>query len=245
MNPASGTSSQAAGPDREARPGGSASELGLRAIFRERAERLADFAAEAGGLLDHGEAVVAEPPRWRLGRTPRWTARLSLPMQALVRQLALLLTFALVRLDSPPRGVEPDRWTLRQQILLARLPALRREIAQVQQRRQPIDHRSISTELSRLRRLRGRLWWSPRALRLRLQILWLQVQIAVVWLWVNRETVGFVVFVVGIIVGLIVAIQLLQGQQGAILDFVDSVRPSLPTTLFPDADPFMPGGGDE
>jgi hypothetical protein len=237
-----GTSSATAGLDGRA---SAPPELGLRAVFRERADLLADDAAEAAGLLDQGEAAVAEPPRWRLGRTPLWTARLSLPMQALVRQVILLLTFGLVRLDSPPRGTAPDAWTLRQQILQARLPALRREIDQIQRRRQPVDHRPLAVELDHLGRLRGRLWWSQRALRLRLQILWLQIQIAVVWLWANRETFVFMAMVVGIVVGLIVLIQVLQNQQGAILDFVDSVRPSLPTTFFPDADPFMPGGGDE
>lgn len=218
-------------------------ELGLRAVYRQPADRLADSAAEVAAILTMGESVVAEPPRWRIGKTPSWTMRLSLRTQGLVRLLVMVLTFGLVRLDSPKPGVDPGLWTLRQQLLLARLPALRREIRAVRQRRHPINQSALSDELRELGRLRSALWWSPRAIRFRLAILWLQTQIVVVWLWVNREAFLFYGVVVAIVVGLVLMIGLLQQQQGAILDFVDSLRPSIQSPNPGGSDPMF--GGDE
>ena len=227
-----------AGPPGPPRP-----ELGLRAVYRLPADRLADSAAEADAILTLGESVVDEPPRWRLGKTPRWTKRLSLRRQGLVRVLVMVLTFGLVRLDSPTPGTDPGLWTLRQQLLLARLPLLRREIRAIRQRRHPISHRPLEQELRQLRGLRSALWWSPRAIRFRLAILWLQTQIVVVWLWVNREAFLFYGTVIAIVVGLIVMIGLLQQQQGAILDFVDTLRPSIQRSNSDGGDPMF--GGDE
>lgn len=218
-------------------------ELGLRAVYRQPAERLADSAAEAAATLTLGESVVDEPPRWRLGKTPLWTKRLSLRMQGLVRLLVMVVTFGVVRLDTPKPGVDPGLWTLRQQLVLARLPVLRREIQAIRQRRHPISHQPLSHELSELRSLRSALWWSPRAIRFRLAILWLQLQIVVVWLWVNREAFLFYGMIVAIAVGLVLMIGLLQQQQGAILDFVDTLRPTIQRPNTGGPDPMF--GGDE
>ncbi|MCC7368097.1 MAG: hypothetical protein IT306_06735 [Chloroflexi bacterium] len=216
-------------------------ELGLRAVYRQPADRLADGAAEAAAIIEMGEAVVAEPPRWRLDQTPLWTARLSLRAQRLVRTWVLFLTFGLVRLDSPPRGVEPDRWTLRQQVLEDRLPALRREIEAIGRRRHPIDQRAIGHELHEIGRVRAALWWSARAIRLRLRILSLQLQIAIVWLWVNREAILFYGVVALIVAGLVGLIWLLQQNQGSILDMMESVRSAAPRFDPVRSEPFFSG----
>ena len=218
-------------------------ELGLRAVYRAPADYLADRAVEAAAAVTLGESVVAEPPRWRLGRTPRWTARLSLRAQRLVRLLVMILTFGLVRLDTPRPGADPGEWTLRQQLLLARLPVLRHEIRAIHQRRRPITHRPLTHELGQLGRLRSALWWSGPAIRIRSRILWLQMQIVVVWLWVNREAFLFYGMVIGIVFGLLAMILLLQQQQGAILDFMDTLRPSIQRTNQSGPDPIF--GGDD
>lgn len=233
MNPGPPTSPTVPGPQ----------ELGLRSVYRAPADYLADRAAEAAAAVTLGESIVAEPPRWRLGKTPRWTARLSLRVQNLVRLLVMGLTFGLIRLDTPRPGADPGEWTLRQQLLLARLPVLRREIRAIRQRRRPISHRPLTHELGQLDRLRPKLWWSGPAIRIRSRILWLQMQIVVVWLWVNREAFLFYGVVIGIVFGLLAMILLLQQQQGAILDFMDTLRPSIQRSNPSGPDPIF--GGDD
>jgi hypothetical protein len=218
-------------------------ELGLGSVYRAPADYLADRAAEAAAAVTLGESVVIEPPRWRLGRTPLWTARLSLRAQRLVRLLVMILTFGLIRLDTPKPGADPGEWTLRQQLLLARLPVLRREIRAIRQRRRPIIHRTLTHEVGQLARLRSALWWSGPAIRIRQRILWLQMQIVVVWLWVNREAILFYGMVIVIVFALLGMILLIQQQQGVILDFMDSLRPSIQRSIPSGPDPMF--GGDD
>ncbi|MGE3267763.1 MAG: hypothetical protein AB7P40_03375 [Chloroflexota bacterium] len=212
-------------------------DLGLRAIFREPADRFEESAAEVARQIDSAQAALAENPPWRSGPTPAWTLRLSPGVVGLLSWLVRLLTLGRVRLNDPNEGPDPARWSLRRQLVRQRIPAIRHEIRAIRRLRRPIERAALDRELRALGGVRNALWWSPRAIRFHLTLWKLRLQIAAIWIWVNREALffyGMIVLIFGLMIGLV---YVLQQNQGEILDFVNDMLPS----RSPLDDPFSDG----
>ena len=162
-------------------------ELGLRKVFREPAERFEVEVFKGTALVQHGEETLDEAPAWAPGRRFVWLARLWTLMSSLVAAV----TFGRVRTGPTSSPGTPGGRTLREQIVGERLPALRRAIRAIRRLRRPINTRTLRRELSRVTNLRMATWLSWRGIRLRLYLLTLVVWIILAWVWANREALLF------------------------------------------------------
>jgi hypothetical protein len=174
--------------------------LGLGAAYRGTADQFDASTDQARTILTQGADAVDEPPAWG----PAHRATLADRLWLFWMRLVLRATFGRVQLwrqlrDVPGSG-QVGGPTLRQQIILERLPALRQAIREIRRRKRPIDLSALNRLIGQVERLRRATVFSWRAIRLRIHLLGLAIQIGLAWLWANREPIFFGTVIIAILV---------------------------------------------